>query len=101
MHVCVFLGTCTCGAGFTGELCEHKCDSGQFGVDCDQKCQCAIGNYISCDPVNGNCICKPEWKGILYTTHHLASASFFCLLSFWLGAIDSGIIHLWFWSGIR
>lgn len=66
LHVYVLLGTCTCGAGFTGELCEFKCDSGKFGLNCEQKCQCEIGNYFSCDPINGKCICKPEWKGIFY-----------------------------------
>lgn len=61
---CVLLGSCTCGAGFTGEFCESKCNQGYFGINCEQVCQCEDGHHLSCDSVTGKCICKPEWKGI-------------------------------------
>lgn len=63
---CVLLGSCTCGAGFTGEYCESKCHQGYFGINCEQVCQCEEGRHLGCDPVTGKCICKPEWKGIQF-----------------------------------
>lgn len=58
-------GTCTCGAGFTGELCDRKCDLGWFGHNCQQVCQCDEENSDGCDSVTGRCICKTSWKGIV------------------------------------
>lgn len=63
---CVFLGSCTCGAGFTGEHCESKCPQRFFGLNCEQVCQCEEGHHVGCDPVTGKCLCKPEWKGITF-----------------------------------
>lgn len=59
------LGSCTCAAGYTGNLCEQKCSPGWFGQNCSQICQCEDGHSDGCDPITGNCFCKPEWKGIL------------------------------------
>lgn len=59
----MLLGSCTCGAGFTGEYCESKCHQGYFGINCEQVCQCEDGHHLGCDPVTGKCICKPDWKG--------------------------------------
>lgn len=64
MFYCVLLGSCTCGAGFTGEFCDSKCHQGYFGINCEQVCQCQDGHHLGCDPVTGKCTCKPEWKGI-------------------------------------
>lgn len=59
----MLLGSCTCGAGFTGEYCEIKCEQGYFGINCEQICQCQDGHNLGCDPITGKCICKEEWKG--------------------------------------
>lgn len=64
MHDYVFtVGSCTCGAGYTGEFCENKCEQGYFGHNCEQVCQCDEGHNLGCDPKTGKCLCKPEWKG--------------------------------------
>lgn len=59
----ILLGSCTCGPGFTGPLCDQQCDHNSFGPSCEQICQCDENNSIGCDPISGKCICKPEWKG--------------------------------------
>lgn len=61
---CVSIGSCTCGAGYTGEFCESKCEQGYFGKNCGQVCQCEESHHFGCDPITGRCICKPEWRGI-------------------------------------
>jgi len=60
----LFEGTCTCPPGYMGELCERKCESGWFGLECSLVCNCHDDNSIGCDPVTGACLCKPEWGGV-------------------------------------
>jgi hypothetical protein len=62
--VFLFKGTCTCAPGYMGELCERKCESGWFGLECSLVCNCHDDNSIGCDPVTGTCLCKPEWGGV-------------------------------------
>ena len=59
-----FEGTCTCPPGYMGELCERKCESGWFGLECSLVCNCHDDNSVGCDPVTGACLCKPEWGGV-------------------------------------
>ncbi|XP_059155181.1 multiple epidermal growth factor-like domains protein 10 [Physella acuta] len=40
------------------------CDDGLFGDNCDYDCKCIKENTISCDKINGSCICKPEWTSV-------------------------------------
>lgn len=84
MHVDVITGTCTCGPGFVGELCDQHCTSGFFGINCQQVCECDKYNSEGCDPVTGKCICKPNWKGMVVL-----------LLSLYKGfALKSGVFSL-------
>ena len=59
-------GTCTCSPGYTGDLCQNRCEKGYFGFNCSQNCQCDDDNSIDCDHVTGRCRCKPEWRGLYY-----------------------------------
>lgn len=43
-------------------LCS-ACDSGLFGVGCEERCQCAHG--VSCHHITGECQCPPGWRGKL------------------------------------
>ena len=38
------------------------CDSNHWGVDCVNTCTCSI-NTVSCNSVNGTCMCKDGWEG--------------------------------------
>lgn len=44
------------------------CDSGHFGLNCDQKCMCFDENTDHCDRTDGSCICKHGWSGLLCET---------------------------------
>ena len=37
------------------------CPDGFFGPYCKYKCDCV--NEASCDPVNGQCVCRPGFMG--------------------------------------
>ncbi|KAE8634409.1 hypothetical protein XENTR_v10002297 [Xenopus tropicalis] len=45
-------GKCLCSAGSYGPYCNMTCPPGQFGVNCDQYCNC---HDDKCDPVTGAC----------------------------------------------
>lgn len=52
---------CFCKPGWSGFHCERPCDSGSFGKDCKEKCECL--NSGSCHPTTGECYCAPGWIG--------------------------------------
>ncbi|XP_052777794.1 uncharacterized protein LOC128215112 [Mya arenaria] len=57
--------TCDCDRGFAkaGQTCK-ACEGFQFGVDCTSACDnCNKSNAISCNNVNGACICSAGWMG--------------------------------------
>lgn len=56
-------GVCTCGAGWIGDKCENKCAFGSFGFNCSQQCDCNFNNSITCNPIDGRCLCKSPWTG--------------------------------------
>ena len=58
-----FLGECKCHAGYKGQECEILCESGRYGIGCAYRCDCNVANSEGCDPITGNCICRPGWKG--------------------------------------
>ena len=37
------------------------CPPGMFGRNCKHQCQCK--NSAECDPISGECICAPGWRG--------------------------------------
>ena len=39
------------------------CDPGFYGLGCQSVCQCYEGNTVSCDAVDGTCLCIPGWTG--------------------------------------
>lgn len=75
--VCMnFIGTCTCGAGFTGDSCDRHCDFDFFGHNCQQVCQCSEDNSNGCNPITGRCLCKSPWKGIVVFLTHVCANKF-------------------------
>ena len=56
-------GECYCLPGWTGTLCEKKCDKWFFGQNCSQNCSCETSKTLTCDPINGACICKTDYSG--------------------------------------
>ena len=44
-----------------GLVCANPCPSGSYGSGCKKKCECYNG--AGCDPLNGNCHCKPGYQG--------------------------------------
>ena len=46
---------------FQGLVCANPCPSGSYGEGCKKKCECYNG--AGCDPLNGNCRCKPGYRG--------------------------------------
>ncbi|XP_048727704.2 mucin-4-like isoform X2 [Ostrea edulis] len=40
-----------------------ECSNWRFGPNCSSQCTCNNENSLSCDPVSGECTCKPGWSG--------------------------------------
>ena len=38
-----------------------ECPPGTYGNNCAHRCECH--NSAECDPVSGECICAPGWRG--------------------------------------
>uniref|UniRef100_A0A5K3FHX5 Laminin subunit alpha-1 n=1 Tax=Mesocestoides corti TaxID=53468 RepID=A0A5K3FHX5_MESCO len=64
-------GQCVCKSGFAGQACD-ECAPGYFGFPDCQPCMCSLegslrnstnGDQISCDPITGACVCKPNVEG--------------------------------------
>ncbi|XP_052772927.1 uncharacterized protein LOC128211861 isoform X2 [Mya arenaria] len=56
--------TCNCITGYQKDAIGCvECPRGQFGENCAQTCPCNMTNTEICDKVDGNCQCKPSWKG--------------------------------------
>jgi hypothetical protein len=47
---------CSCAWGYTGLLCNTRCENGEWGLYCKQLCQ---SRCMKCDNVTGNCKDKP------------------------------------------
>lgn len=54
-------GSCQCGLGWTGDMCDAPCPDGKFGPNCIHKCICQNG--ASCDKISGCCQCPEGWYG--------------------------------------
>ncbi|KAM9334912.1 stabilin-2 [Symphorus nematophorus] len=57
-------GLCQCHRGFTGTACE-TCQSGKYGVHCDQDCGCKNGRCNNGLKGDGTCECDVGWRGVL------------------------------------
>ncbi|XP_071358845.1 stabilin-2 isoform X1 [Trachinotus anak] len=57
-------GVCQCNRGFNGTACE-TCQSGKYGVHCDQDCRCKNGRCSEGLSGDGTCECDVGWKGIV------------------------------------
>jgi len=53
--------SCSCPAGFYGNLCQMPCPSGYYGNNCSSPCKCS--SHSSCDEVTGQCNCYPGYTG--------------------------------------
>ncbi|KAM4711664.1 stabilin-2 [Anableps anableps] len=56
-------GICKCNKDFNGTACE-TCQSGKYGVHCDQECQCQNGRCDEGLNGDGTCECDVGWRGI-------------------------------------
>ncbi|MED6292580.1 hypothetical protein CHARACLAT_001866, partial [Characodon lateralis] len=56
-------GTCRCNKEFNGTACE-TCQSGKYGVHCDQECRCTNGCCNEGLNGDGTCECDVGWRGI-------------------------------------
>lgn len=47
-----------------GESCTRECDSGWYGLNCEQKCSAYCNDTGACDHVTGSCKggCKSGWQ---------------------------------------
>ena len=80
-------GTCTCAAGYKGELCNVRCDEFTAGLGCKLRCPCVKENSEGCDPVNGRCICKPGWRGEFSDIYYIKGTVGMSDASNWSGAL--------------
>ncbi|KAK3774959.1 hypothetical protein RRG08_040547 [Elysia crispata] len=57
-----------CPPGYSGDLCDQECETGQFGEGCKETCSdhCA-GDKNPCHHLNGTCVmgCDPGYHGSL------------------------------------
>lgn len=59
-----FTGKCHCRRpGWTGDKCNTSCRNWSYGLNCLLRCSCPKNNTDSCDPTNGNCVCKSGFNG--------------------------------------
>ena len=56
MHCCSI--NCQC---IVVMQCQEECEEGYHGQDCALQCHCLHGG--ECDPVTGECVCGPGWRG--------------------------------------
>ncbi|XP_036005270.1 stabilin-2 [Fundulus heteroclitus] len=56
-------GVCRCNTEFTGTACE-TCQSGKYGVHCDQECRCKNGRCKDGLNGDGTCECDVGWRGV-------------------------------------
>ncbi|KAM9705237.1 stabilin-2-like [Menidia menidia] len=56
-------GVCRCNKGFNGTACE-TCQSGKYGVHCDQECDCKNGRCNEGLKGDGTCECDVGWRGV-------------------------------------
>lgn len=67
--VLLIIGSCICGSGSSGLLCDKTCSQGYWGKNCTIACSCVNGAF--CNPINGQCKCEnaggcqcnPGWTG--------------------------------------
>ncbi|XP_062613006.1 multiple epidermal growth factor-like domains protein 10, partial [Saccostrea cucullata] len=60
-------GTCfDCTQGYAGEMCEKKCESGFYGLECKRQCKGHCIRNTPCNHVTGNCDegCAAGWIGM-------------------------------------
>ncbi|VUZ56348.1 unnamed protein product [Hymenolepis diminuta] len=64
-------GQCACKSGFAGRACD-ECAPGYYGYPNCKPCMCSLegtlrnfsnGDQITCDPITGACLCKPNVEG--------------------------------------
>ncbi|XP_027899534.1 stabilin-2 isoform X1 [Xiphophorus couchianus] len=56
-------GVCKCNKDFHGTACE-SCQSGKYGVHCDQDCRCKNGLCNEGLNGDGTCECDVGWRGV-------------------------------------
>ena len=74
-------GSCTCSPGYVGVFCNEcksriknevifwfhclllACLAFQYGDQCGLNCTCVVANTDSCSNINGDCDCKPGYRG--------------------------------------
>ncbi|XP_015254887.1 PREDICTED: stabilin-2 [Cyprinodon variegatus] len=56
-------GICRCNQDFNGTACE-TCQSGRYGVHCDQDCRCKNGRCNEGLIGDGTCECDVGWRGV-------------------------------------
>ncbi|KAM9824594.1 stabilin-2 [Neosynchiropus ocellatus] len=57
-------GVCQCNKGYSGTACEI-CESGKYGVHCDQDCKCKNGRCNDGMQGDGTCECDVGWRSVL------------------------------------
>ncbi|KAL4219782.1 hypothetical protein ACF0H5_020194 [Mactra antiquata] len=58
---------CSCETGYylRNDLTTcTECEAGTYGDECKKNCTCIDDNTALCNPVTGDCICKPGWEGL-------------------------------------
>ncbi|XP_053718395.1 stabilin-2 [Synchiropus splendidus] len=57
-------GVCQCNKGYSGTACEI-CETGKYGVHCDQDCKCKNGRCNDGMQGDGTCECDVGWRSVL------------------------------------
>lgn len=59
------------------------CDLGKYGFNCELNCSCNVQNIQFCNNVDGSCICKIGWKGVICIDNINECLNFFiCFFNF-------------------